>query len=229
MDEEGFDSSIEAVSSDENIIFEENGDMDSIPEIQDGLEGAVESPPDIEQFTATPLTEQMVIEENGDINSIASIQERLEAGENTEPYLATPLSEQMVIEENGEIGSIQDIMERLEQKDLQEVSNDMNTEAPFEKAFADMIDAMSLDEMKMERDKLIALGALDGEGIAGQYEAFKVEQKEQQHFDAMTDGLNADQLKGIKEKLQAGDQQMLDLLGSDDTSEGEGAQKVKRR
>lgn len=255
MVDEGFDTSYEADIQDsmevtnempediepysatpltEQMVIEDNGDINSIANIQDRQEATEELPADIEPYMATPLSEQMVIEENGDIRSIQDIMERLEQNDFQEalPDVNTDgETERISVEEL--LKSDAELLEQQELNKPENLTESMDpltdTEAPFEKAFADMIDAMSLDEMKMERDKLIALGALDGESISRQYEVFNAEQNEQQHFDAVTDGLNADQLRRMKDKLQAGDQELLDLLRPEDTSEGDGAQKVKRR
>ena len=70
--------------------------------------------------------------------------------------------------------------ERLKSKDIQESSRTLddieNTGISVEENFAKRIESISLDELKAERERLIELGALDGDEIARRYAEFMEEQ-----------------------------------------------------
>jgi len=122
-------------------------------------------------------------------------------------------------------------LDDIEPLDDSEIDINISDEIePATDDFEQRIDEMSLDELNVERERLVELGALDAEQLAQQYDDFMAEQAVQEQFDGLTDGLSAEQLEEMKTQLLSGNQEMLDTWGlNNDTSEDSGDAKVLRR
>ena len=108
--------------------------------------------------------------------------------------------------------------------------NDVDEVEPVLDGFEQKIEALSLDELNIEREKLVEMGALDGEELARQYDELIAEQAEQERFEGVTDGLSKEQIEEMKSKLLVGNEEMLDVWGlNNDSAEDTGDAKVLKR
>jgi len=114
---------------------------------------------------------------------------------------------------DNEITDISDIdsFDDIKPLDDIEIADITNEPEPFINDFEQQIEELSLDDLNAERERLIELGALDGEELAQRYDDFIAEQTKQEQFDDITNGLSTEQLEEMKERLQAGDAEMLDI------------------
>ena len=120
--------------------------------------------------------------------------------------------------------------------DISDVEIDISADSEIAEAepaldeFEQKIEALSLDELNIEREKLVEMGALDGEELARQYDELIAEQAEQEQFERMTEGLSKAQLEEMKEQLLSENQEMLDIWGmNNDSAEDAGETKVLKR
>ena len=125
----------------------------------------------------------------------------------------TTTSEQSSMDENFEPNDQNDLHE------MSETFGDLLEEESFESSFADKIDNLSLDELKTEREKLIEMGALNGEEIARQYDTFMEAQRKSEDFNYLIDDLSLEQLQQLKGNLIEGNEETFKLLGLNDVEE----------
>jgi|GEM_PF-4474534 len=97
----------------------------------------------------------------------------------------------------------------------------VTTDESLEESFANRVENLSLDDLKIERDKLIEMGALDGEEISLRYEAFLDEQRKNDEFSSLIGDLSKEQLEHLKGNILEGDEKTIELLGLADTNDGE--------
>jgi len=111
--------------------------------------------------------------------------------------------EDVDIDDNVSITETSDeFAEGFDVDDILETTNELDditdTDESFEESFAKRIDSLSLDDLKVERERLIELGALDGDAIAQRYSDFMDDQadpevSDETMFESDTPDLNDDQ------------------------------------
>jgi len=118
----------------------------------------------------------------------------------------------------------------LELEGSLDVLDPTDVEETFEDNFAKKIENLSLEELNAEREKLVEMGALDGEAIAKRYDAFLDEQRKHEEFSSLIEDLSKEQLQQLKGNLLNGDEETLKILGInhiDDDSSAEGAKTLR--
>ena len=96
--------------------------------------------------------------------------------------------------------------------------------------FEQRIVGMSLEELNSERDLMSEMGTLNGDQLSQEYDEIVAEQIAQEQFDAITKNLSANQLKEMKSRILADDQEMLDFWDiNNEPPVDAGDQKIMRR
>ena len=105
---------------------------------------------------------------------------------------------------------IDDILENT--NELDDISN---ADESFEESFAKRIDSLSLDDLKAERERLIELGALDGDAIAQRYSDFMDDQDIPEVSDDIAFGQDAAELIDDQDTIELDDVKVLNRDSSD--------------
>lgn len=99
----------------------------------------------------------------------------------------------------------------ISQSGMADIGNDVLT---IEERFSNEIDAMSLDELQAERDRLEAIAQMNDMDIFAEYD-------QQQQANDLIGSMSKEQLLDLKDSVEAHDPQTLDFFGidSDDTAD----------
>jgi len=103
--------------------------------------------------------------------------------------------------------------------DILETTNELDditdADETFEESFAKRIDSLSLDDLKAERERLIELGALDGEAISQRYSDFMDDQDIPEVSDDIAFGQDAAELIDDQDTIELDDVKVLNRDSSD--------------
>lgn len=99
----------------------------------------------------------------------------------------------------------------ISQSEMADTGNDVLT---IEERFSNEIDAMSLDELQAERDRIEAIAQMNDMDIFAEYD-------QQQQANDLIGSMSKEQLLDLKDSVEAHDPQTLDFFGidSDDTAD----------
>lgn len=99
----------------------------------------------------------------------------------------------------------------ISQSEIADIGNDVLT---IEERFSNEIDAMSLDELQAERDRIEAIAQMNDMDIFAEYD-------QQQQANDLIGSMSKEQLLNLKDSVEAHDPQTLDFFGidSDDTAD----------
>lgn len=191
--------SVEEISTDI-----ENSDLDSSNEVDDGL------------YHATRMSEDEVarIDDMWAQDAVADV----------EPYHATKNDvtvEADVVEPykaviNADSSDL--ALDLTEPKDLEQ----SQTIESFEEQFAAEIDAMSLDDLVLERERLERLGGMSDLDFFAEYDKGQSTEYDPELFDTLTKNLSSEQLSQLRDGLASRDPVVLDYFGingEDDSDE----------
>ena len=99
----------------------------------------------------------------------------------------------------------------ISQSEMADIGNDVST---IEERFSNEIDAMSLDELQAEHDRIEAIAQMNDMDIFAEYD-------QQQQANNLIGNMSKEQLLDLKDSVEAHDPQTLDFFGidSDDTAD----------
>lgn len=173
----------------------------------------VEKPVDIEPYKATHMTEEQVRE----IDELW----RVEKPANVEPYKATHLTEEQmkqtdeIWKANGaapyqavRLDSVKDISPNSDNDSIFDLSSQS-----LEEQFAAEVDALSLDDLSAERERLAKLSEMDDLDIFAEFDKSQRNKYDPDLFNTLTDGLPRGALEQLKNGLATGDPNVYDYFG----------------
>lgn len=144
---------------------------------------------DIEPYKATQLTEEQLRETE-------ELWNEKTAGDIVEPYKATRLDHADDISDDSVDDSILDIGAQS-----------------LEEQFAAEVDAMSLDDLSKEHERLAALSEMDDLDIFAEFDNAQKGKYDSDLFDTLTDGLPKETLEQLRDGLAAGDPDVYEYFG----------------
>lgn len=214
----------QATPLDEIDIIHEPSKIEFISELQENLDE------DIEPYRASNPRDLPYIDENGNVSTYGEIMDALNEDETSDTAPPKMSVEELLMspEELAEHREVSDVVKMPESFDDIDMLQDTEEEQ-FEQSFAQRINSMSLEDLNAERERLIELGALDGNEIAERYDAFMADQSKKDEIDKLTNGFDKAELIKMKERVLIGDEELIKELGdNNDDSDDEGFQKVAK-
>ena len=172
---------------------------------------------DSESYKATHMTEE-------EMQAIDALWQA-EKHEDIEPYKATHLTEEQMkqtdeIWDEKNAGDIPAPYKATRLDSIDDVSTAVDGDSVFdigsqslEERFAAEVDAMSLDDLSKERDRIASLSEMDDLDIFAEFDNTQKEKYDPELFAALTDGLPKESLEQLRNGLATGDPDTYEYFG----------------
>lgn len=186
-------------------------DVDSVKEAN------IDELSDDESYKATHMTE----EEMQAIDALWHVEKH----EDIEPYKATHLTEEQMkqtdeIWDEKNAGDIPAPYKATRLDSIDDVSTAIDGDSVFdfgsqslEERFAAEVDAMSLDDLSKEHERIASLSEMDDLDIFAEFDNAQKEKYDPELFAALTDGLPRESLEQLRNGLATGDPDTYEYFG----------------
>lgn len=237
MFDSDFDSTDMSVSDGGDTLDNDDIEFLDTDDVQDTTDNIVEQQSDnlsdSETYKANRMTEEQVQEIDALWNS--------EQHDDVEPYQATHLTEEQMkqTDEIWEEKSTKDIPEPYKATSLDpidDVSTAGNGDSVFdfgsqslEERFAAEVDAMSLDDLCKEHERIASLSEMDDLDVFSEFDNTQKAKYDPELFAALTDGLSKESLKQLRNGLAAGDPDTYEYFGLNGETDDENGEYSRAR
>lgn len=188
---------------------------------------------DDESYKATHMTEE-------EMQAIDALWQA-EKHEDIEPYKATHLTEEQMkqtdeIWDEKNAGDIPATYKATRLDSIDDVSTAVDGDSIFdfgsqslEEQFAAEVDAMSLDDLSREHERIASLSEMDDLDIFAEFDNTQKAKYDPELFAALTDGLSKESLKQLRNGLAAGDPDTYEYFGLNGETDDENGEYSRTR
>ena len=233
MFDSDFDSTDMSVSDCADTLDNDDVEFLDTSDVQEVVDSVVEvnseELSDNESYKATHMTEE-------EMQAIDALWQA-EKHEDIEPYKATHLTEEQMrqtdeIWDEKNAGDIPAPYKATRLDSIDDVSTAVDGDSVFdfgsqslEERFAAEVDAMSLDDLSKEHERIASLSEMDDLDIFAEFDNTQKEKYDPELFAALTDGLPKESLEQLRNGLATGDPDTYEYFGLngkvDDGNEGD--------
>lgn len=230
MFDSDFDSTDMSISNCADTSDSDNVEFLDTSDVQEDIDSVIESNSeelsDNESYKATHMTEE-------EMQAIDALWQT-EKHEDIEPYKATHLTEDQMkqtdeIWDEKSAGDIPAPYKATRLDPIDDVSTAVDGDSAFdfgsqslEEQFAAEVDAMSLDDLSKEHERLASLSEMDDLDIFAEFDNTQKEKYDPELFAALTDGLPRESLEQLRNGLATGDSDTYEYFGLNGNNEDGG-------